>query len=388
MKKIKTIISCLCILFINHAVAQEGAGFTKINTGIFADAAHHWYDILEKDAVIHPLPGRPRYQATELVAIGENILLLQKENGGWPKNYDIMAILSPAQKDSVLAAKKLENTTFDNGTTYTHVETLAGIYQATKDDRYMTAALKGIDFILSAQYVNGGWPQYFPLEKNYSSHITYNDGAMGGIMELLKDIIEGNSRYVFIDPERMKKIREAWNKGLNCLIKTQINDNGKPTAWCQQHDETTLQPAWARTFEPPCICNGESADLVLLLMSIKKPTPEVISAIDNAVAWFRESAITGIKVKTIEAPVLNTPFTVSKTDKVVVQDSTAPRIWARYYELKTHRPLFCNRNYKMVYSLAEVDRERRDGYGWYTYAPEKVLAKYDSWKKKIALSDK
>ena len=39
---------------------------------------------------------------------------------------------------------------------------------------------------------------------------------------------------------------------------------------------------------------------------------------------------------------------------------------------------------KIVYSLAEVDRERRDGYGWYTYEPQKVLNAYSSWQQKWA----
>ncbi|MDP4292008.1 MAG: pectate lyase, partial [Bacteroidota bacterium] len=82
------------------------------------------------------------------------------------------------------------------------------------------------------------------------------------------------------------------------------------------------------------------------------------------------------------APRMVTPFRVSVTDKVAVTDSTAPPIWTRYYELKTHRPLFCNRDSKVVYSLAEVARERRDGYRWYTYDPQQVLNMYPLWRKR------
>jgi PelA/Pel-15E family pectate lyase len=88
------------------------------------------------------------------------------------------------------------------------------------------------------------------------------------------------------------------------------------------------------------------------------------------------------RVKTIKAPTMQTPYRVSTTDRVVVTEPNAPPIWTRYYELKTHRPLFCNRDSKIVYSLAEVDRERRDGYGWYTYSPQKVLNLYPEWQKK------
>jgi pectinesterase len=77
-----------------------------------------------------------------------------------------------------------------------------------------------------------------------------------------------------------------------------------------------------------------------------------------------------------------TSFRISTSDRIAVSDSTAPPIWTRYYELKTHRPVFCNRDSKVVYSLAEVDRERRDGYGWYTYSPQQVLDNYPAWQQK------
>jgi PelA/Pel-15E family pectate lyase len=76
-------------------------------------------------------------------------------------------------------------------------------------------------------------------------------------------------------------------------------------------------------------------------------------------------------------------------DRVVVNDPKAPPIWARFYELGTARPLFCNRDGKAVYSLAEVDRERRTGYGWYTYDPAKVLQTFPAWQRKwIPASDR
>ena len=119
-------------------------------------------------------------------------------------------------------------------------------------------------------------------------------------------------------------------------------------------------------------------------MSINNPSPAIVNAIQNAVVWFNESKIMETIVKTIQAPDLVTPYLIAKTDRVVVHDRSAPPIWTRYYELKTHRPLFCNRDSKVVYSLAEVERERRVGYTWYTYAPQKILDRYPAWQKKWA----
>lgn len=367
------------------AQAKNGSSdLPQIDPEPFADASRHWYGIYEKTNVIFAKPNQPRYKPAELTGIADNILLYQKDNGGWPKNYDVFAILTPQQKDSLIKAKAVLNTTFDNGTSYTHVAALAQVYTATGVAKYKEAALKGLAFVLSAQYPNGGWPQYYPLEENYSRHITYNDGAMIGIMQVLKDVVDKNKNYLFVDEKNWQNIKAAYEKGLACILKTQINDAGKPTAWCQQHDERTLEPAWARKFEPPSICNGESSEIVLFLMSLDHPDGRIITAVQAAVAWFDESKILHTRVKVVPAPPLQTPYRVSTTDRVVVSDSAAPPVWTRFYELKTHRPLFCNRDSKVVYSLADVDRERRDGYGWYTYAPQKVLDRYPAWQKKWA----
>src|SRR2546426_12781022 len=78
------------------APAQQGkpqGKYAVIDTMPFQDATHHWYDIFDKDNVVNPRPGQPRYAATQITEIADNILLYQKNNGGWPKNYDIRAIL-------------------------------------------------------------------------------------------------------------------------------------------------------------------------------------------------------------------------------------------------------------------------------------------------------
>lgn len=372
-------------LYAQNATADYK--YTRVDPAPFADNAGHWYAIFDKSNMINARPGRPKYDPTEITKIADNILLFQKSNGGWPKNYDIFAVLTDAQKDTVTAARNELHTTYDNGSTYTQIAVLASVYTVTKVEKYKTGALKGFDFILKSQYKNGGWPQYYPLEDNYSRCITFNDGVFEGIVELLNDVRQNEPQYAFIDSKTRAKLAEAYDKGIQCVLKAQIVDNGKPTAWCQQHNEVTLQPAWARKFEPPSICNKESADLVLFLMNIDHPKKEIVDAIQNAVAWFNESKIFNTRVNTIPAPRMVTPFRVSTSDRVVVTDNTAPPIWTRYYELKTHRPLFCNRDSKVVYSLAEVDRERRDGYGWYTYSPQQVLNKYPEWQKKWAAGE-
>src|SRR6478752_1801013 len=133
--------SFLFSITVSFATAQGSNKDFSINLSIFSDAAHHWYDINEKGTVILPRPGHPQYKPTEVTAIADNILLYQKDNGGWPKNYDMQAILTPEQKDSLLKVKNILNTTFDNRTTYSHISYLCKVYEHTKEEKYKAAAL-------------------------------------------------------------------------------------------------------------------------------------------------------------------------------------------------------------------------------------------------------
>lgn len=372
-------LSFLC--FYSNAQSNRNDAI-KISTKPFGDGVRHWYNIKDKNNIVNPVPDQPRYDESNYKKIADNILLFQRDNGGWPKNYDMRAILTLRQIKKVVNTKNIFHTTFDNATTYTHIYYLAQVYLATKIEKYKEACLKGIDFILNAQYANGGWPQYYPLEKNYSRHITFNDGAYLGIMNLLHQIINDNPNFQFLDTDVKLKVTEAYNKGLECILNMQIVDQGKLTAWCQQHDEVSLLPAWARAFEPPSICNGESASIVLFLMKINSPSKEIKNAIQSAVKWFEDSKIYNTRIESFEIEPFESKFTTVKTDRRVVVDSTAAPIWTRYYELGTSKPLFSDRDSKYLYAMAEVSVERRNGYAWYTYAPQEVLKKYPDWQKK------
>ena len=367
--------------FLQAQTNRDNGNSISISLKPFSSSANHWYGIHDDGNIINPLPDHPKYKETEITKIADNILLFQRNNGGWPKNYDMQAILTREQADCLIITKNKYLTTFDNSTTYSHIEYLARVYTITHIDKYKEACLKGIEFILSAQYPNGGWPQFYPLQENYSRRITFNDGAYMGIMYLIQKILNNHPDFSFVGNELLERVKQAYEKGLDCILKMQIVDNGRLTAWCQQHDENTLLPAWARAFEPPSICNGESASIVIFLMEIDNPDKRIVEAVQSAVKWFNDSKIYSTRVKTIPAPLLKTQWRTISTDRVVVVDSLAPPIWARYYELGTNRPLFCDRNSKLLYSMAEVSRERRVGYAWYVYAPQQVLDQYLEWQK-------
>ena len=384
--RLRGLVATIVIAAMLPAHAQETrkpAAHLEIDISGFYDSSHHWYDIQDEDRIITPEKDQQRYAPSEIRMIADNILLFQKSNGGWPKNYDMLAVLTPEQRKAVLRAKEELTTGFDNGATYTQVEYLARAFTVTSDKRYEEACLRGIRYVLSAQYPNGGWPQFFPDTSGYRKYITFNDGAMIGIMKTLKNIVEKEPRYAFIEEELRTKVRVALKRGIDCILQCQIREKGVLTAWCQQHDNIDFRPCEARVYELPSISGQEGAEVALFLMSVQNPTHEVIAAVEAAVQWFRKSQITGIRIEEIKAPREQFIYHTSSNDKVVVNDPNAPPIWARFYELGTGKPLFSDRKGKRLYSMAEVERERRTGYGWYSYIPEEVLKRYPAWKKTI-----
>ena len=319
------------------------------------------------------------YASDEAIRIADNLLLYQRDTGGWPKNTEMAARLSDADKAALTKQKSDTDSTIDNGATYTQLNYLARVFTATKHDRFKQSFARGLDYLFKAQYENGGWPQFYPGMKGYYMHITFNDDAMVGVLTLLRQIAQRKPDYAFVDDARRQKAERAIERGIECILKTQVRVAGKLTAWCAQHDEKTLAPAPARAYEKISLSGSESVGIVRFLMGIEKPSPQIREAIESAIAWFRAAKLTGIKV--VEKQDAALP---NGRDRVVVQDATAPPIWARFYEIGTNRPIFCGRDGVIKSSLAEIEHERRNGYSWYSGAANSLLANdYPEWQKKV-----
>jgi PelA/Pel-15E family pectate lyase len=224
------------------------------------------------------------YAGDEAVRIAENVLLYQRNTGGWPKNREMAAVLTEQDKAKLRRDRSKNDSTLDNGATHTQLRYLAKVYHATKMERFKDAFLKGLDYLLEAQYDNGGWPQYYPRLTGYHKRITFNDGATIGAMTVLRDVAGQKPPYVFIDEDHRLKAEAAVQKGIDCILKCQIVVDGKKTAWCAQHDEKSFAPRQARSYELPSISGSESVGVVRFLMDIDKPGPEIVEAIQSAVA--------------------------------------------------------------------------------------------------------
>ncbi|MEY4010885.1 MAG: hypothetical protein RIT22_9 [Bacteroidota bacterium] len=318
------------------------------------------------------------YASEEAAQIAENVLLYQRNIGGWPKNIQMQQPLSAENKNKLVALQsEPKDCTIDNGATCQELLFLSKVYKQNPDIRYKKAFLKGLDYLLAAQYNNGGWPQFYPLIKGYYTHITYNDDAMVNVLELFKELKNKSNVYSINPPaETLEKIDYAFNKGINCILKTQYKRKGELTSWCAQYAENTLLPAKARAYELPSLSGKESAKIVLLLMSIENPSQDIIDAVDAAVRWFEKTKITRVKIETVIDKA-----TQKKNKLVVSSPNSEEPLWARFMELETDVPFFCDRDGIKKASLAEIGFERRNGYAWYTNEPKEVLKQYSNWVK-------
>jgi PelA/Pel-15E family pectate lyase len=314
------------------------------------------------------------YASDEGRRIADNILSFQSEVGGWPKNTDTVA--KPFAGDRT----KLEST-FDNSATFDELRFLAKAFRATKDPKYATAFLKGFDYVLKAQYANGGWPQFYPPSPrtHYQRYITFNDNAMVRVLEFLREVYsDTQGDYALVDAARKQQAHAAFDKGIACILKCQIKVGDKLLGWCAQHDDVDFSPRPARTYELVSLSGSESVGIVQLLMSLENPSPEVCRAVDGAVAWLESAKIKGIRVERVRDP-----MSPKGTNKVVVQDENAPPMWARFYNIETNAPIFCDRDGVPKANLADIGYERRNGYNWLDNWPQKLLEKdYPAWKQK------
>ncbi len=354
---------------INPILKAEVA-IPPIDMSGFKDGISHWMQIHEIDY--------PRYKPQEVIQIANNVIQLQNDDGGWPKNQDVLAMVDMDSLKHIDPSKSLKST-FDNRNIYTQIEFLSKMYDYTSDEKYKVSALKGLDYILDARNpVSGGW------RGADVDAITFNDDVMTGVVKLFMDIVNGKDYYSWISKEKRKVIGEAYLRSVDLILRCQVVVDGTRTAWGQQHDHHTLDPVKARSYELASLCSSESVGIIRLLMAIEDPDQRLMDAISDAVGWLEVSKIEGIRVEDVKIEKGKfEKLLIKEYDRVVVEDPDAPPIWARFYEIETNRPFMCNRDGIKVYSLAEVDMERRVGYGWYNYSAQSLLdTDYPNWKSK------
>lgn len=216
--------------------------------------------------------------------------------------------------------------TLDDNTTQHATRLLMAVDQALefKHAAIHEAAMVALDYLLRAQQDSGGWPQRFPLSgRGYGDFFTFNDYTIQDCADVMMIAYRtyGEKRY-----------QEAVQRCGDFILKTQLP--APQAIWAQQYD-LDLQPAWARRFEPPSACSNESLGVLRLLAEIALFTGDdkYLTPFPAALDWYRRSALPDGK-------------------------------YARFYELKTNRPLYFTSDQRTTYWLTYSDHDLPDHYGF------------------------
>ena len=329
------------------------------------------------------------YGTAEARHIADVIVSFQTPAGGWSKNLDMSGALRargqsyttdnlskhPSANDFDTPKDPHWNYvgTLDNDATNTELHFLALVSGATPGadgEAYRKSILRGIRYLLAAQFPNGGWPQVWPLEGGYHDAITFNDNAVTESAETLTAVAEGTGNYAFVPNELRLEAQKAADHALQCILATQVVVKGKRTVWAQQHDALILVPVAGRNYEPAALSSGESADLLVYLMQLPHPSPAVVTAVNAGVAWLKAAAITGQEW----VGGRGTPG-----GRHLEAKAGAGPIWARYYSISSGLPIFGDRDKTIHDDVSELSLERRNGYAWYSAGPQQAIDAYAAW---------
>ena len=274
---------------------------------------------------------------------GRALVQGQLLSGGWDYeiNFDPAERAKKAYRVSPNNPQGMNVTTLDDNTTQEALRLLMRLDRALVAKGQPDASIREcIDYalasLLATQYPNGAWPQRysqppnaadFPVlpasypnswdrtwsGKKYNAHYTFNDNALDDVIDVL---LEAARLY------DAPKYRAAAEKGGDFILLAQMPD--PQPAWSQQYD-AEMHPAWARKFEPPSVTGGESQSIMLMLLDLYRETgkPKYLEPIPRALTYLEASRLPDGQM-------------------------------ARFYELKTNKPLYFTRDYQLTYSDSDM----------------------------------
>jgi PelA/Pel-15E family pectate lyase len=235
----------------------------------------------------------------------------QNKNGGW---------------DHTINFEDLSNNkvSFDDNQTQSAVSFLMALDQQIEDNHITAATQRALEMMVTTQLKNGGWPHKYPEQGNYHDYATFNDG---GINDCIRVMLEAYQYY-----GNNEVIEKSLRKAARFMMISQLPP--PQPGWAQQYNEY-LQPAWARTFEPPAVCPSVSLKNINTLIDLYLVLGEetLLEPIPDALRWLRE---------------------------VRMENG----MWARFVELGTNKALYYDRPRIRVDKLEDLHPERRTGYGY------------------------
>lgn len=325
------------------------------------------------------------YAGAEARAVADAVVSFQTPAGGWSKNQDRSIVRLPGQRFSNDAETMEQNPanfdapadrfwtfvgTLDNDSTWTEMRYLAKVAAQApgpEGDAWRASVIRGVHYLLNAQYPNGGWPQNWPLEGGFHDSITFNDNAVANAAMVLRDVAQGTEGFDFVPADLEARAAEAVKKAIDVTLAAQVRKGDQLQGWPQQVEPMRLVPTSARNYEPRSIASGETTDVLEFLMAEPNPSPEVKAAIRGAVAWLES------------VRVYDKSFEMTDDGRKLIDKPGAGPIWSRNYDLVTGRPIFGDKDQTIHDDVNGISIGRRNGYSWWIGSPQRALDAYAAW---------
>lgn len=288
----------------------------------------------------------------------EALVYGQLRSGGWTNCVDFNPRGRRVAQYRNGKGSGKNNSSLDDGQTQSAIQLLVRVDKVLgfqHKDIHESARI-ALNALLTAQFPNGGFPQIWtgPSKKQPVKQAGYPDydwrteGRIKNYWDMytLNDNVPSYVAQALIDAYRVyndQRYRTSLERLGDFLILAQM-PNPQP-AWAQQYNYD-MKPIWARKFEPPGISGDESQEVIETLMEIYHITGEskYLEPIPRALDYLKCSLLSDGKL-------------------------------ARFYELKTNRPLYMFRRGD-VYTLTYDDSNLPTHYGW------KIESRLDEIEKK------
>ena len=349
-KEVKDALSRAVSFFRNHAGYQgaygyrcsadlklrEGEGKTGPRAGWIEPPGTPYVGEAYLEA--HRLTGE-KILLDAALEVGEALRKTQLESGGWAVHIELEEGRNRYRYRIEADNPKARNhTTLDDEKSQACLNFLMHLDERLefKNKKVRDVLDYAFEKFLAAQYPNGAWPQQFsqapdprdfPVKKarypekwertfqkkNYRGYYTFNDGTIADMMRVMLEAHRIYGERKFLD----SAIRTG-----DFFLLAQMPE--PQPGWAQQYNPE-MEPAWARKFEPPSISGGESPGVMQALISIYRVTGDskYLVPIPRALKYYKSS---------------------------LRPDGTL----ARFYELKTNRPLYFTKDYQLTYSDSDM----------------------------------
>jgi|SRR5690554_292328 len=313
------------------------------------------------------------YSKDDILAIADNLLLMQRNNGGWPANINPFRKLTGDQRLQFLKDQNARDASFANANIFPQIFYLSHVYLQTGDVRYRDSARKALRLVMSAQVYNGGWSQNAYPNKN--SDVIIDTRATINALRFLRRVAGGEMPYGYIALDDRRAAADSVRKGDQLLLRLQQAHNSRASIWAAAYALSSSHPVAADAETVAALDAEVSVRISRYFMQIERPPATVIRAVTGAADWFARN--------TLQQAQLNA--TAKQPDWLPAYSRVAlPRapLWARQYSIDNSRPIVAKTNGRAVkrYELNPLLADQ-DWYG--SWARELLRTQYPRWRRSV-----